>query len=211
MVEPVTTAAVAGAGAASTAASTASTTAGAVTTAASGIAQSTGNWFMDTLTAPFRWVGSILSAPFEAIASIPRNIIGAGTGAVKNVFSFSNVPFFAAVTLALSFMKAVYPAGWRDTRVATLGEDKATATRAIEEISKDGLTGIGFDSAKQAALMVGGISAITGAVEGGGVLAGVGLIGGLGFLTYKTLFAAETPTATPAATPLVAKPEKAKA
>ena len=211
MVEPVTTAAVAGAGAASTAASTASTTARSVTTAASGIAPCTGKRVTVQLTGPPLWLGSILSAPFEAIASIPRNIIGAGTGAVKNVFSFSNVPFFAAVTLALSFMKAVYPAGWRDTRVATLGEDKATATRAIEEISKDGLTGIGFDSAKQAALMVGGISAITGAVEGGGVLAGVGLIGGLGFLTYKTLFAAETPTATPAATPLVAKPEKAKA
>lgn len=200
MVEPLTTTA---------ATSTASTAAGAVTTAASGIAESTGNWFTDTLMAPFRWVGSFFSQSVEAVTSIPRNLLGAVTGAAKNIFSLSNVPLLAALTGAFTLMKTTFPEGWRDVRVAISGEDKATATRAIEEISKDGLTGIGFDSAKQAAAITAAISGITGAIGGGGLLAGGALIGGVGFLAYQTLLAPETPVATPAAKP-AAKPENAK-
>ena len=200
MVEPLTTAA---------ATSTASTAASAVTTAASDIAQSTGNWLTDTLMAPFRWLGSFFSAPFEAIASIPRNLVGAGTGAVKSIFSLSNIPLLAALTGAFTLMKTTFPEGWRDARVAILGEDKATATRAIEAISKDQLTGIALDSGKEAAAITAAISGITGAIGGGGLLAGGALIGGVGFLAYQTLLAPETPAATPAAKP-VAKPENVK-
>lgn len=206
MVEPVTTAAVAST--AATAAAPAAATAGTLPPAVAGIAESTGNWLMNAITAPFRWVGSIIAAPFQAVASIPRNLLGAVTGAAKNVFSFSNVPLAAALTGALTFIKTTFPEGWRDT--LAMFSDKATATAQINEVAKDGLTGVAFDSAKQGLALTAGISAITGAIEGGGVLAGVGLIGGVGALAYNTLIAPATPKVAATATP-AAKPEKAKA
>lgn len=186
MVEPVTTAGAAAAGATGVTGAIGD----AVSSGVSSAANSAGNWFTNAITAPFRW-----------LFSLPGKALGVVTGAVKGIFNFGNLPVAAVVAGVETLITLNAPEVAVAARVLG-GASEADATRAVQGMLEGGFTNVALNAAGHGVAVAGLFGAASGASEGAGggltgLLAGVGVAAGGVFVANRFL----SPDVTPATNP----------
>ena len=149
-------------------------------------------------------------AASDAASSVATNggnlisrLFGGIGGGAQEVFSWNTLKNFALSTLAITALKMLMPEGWRSAATAAGGE--AYANKIAQQVQEGGIKAVVLDSAKQAAALSAGWSAVTGTFNGAGggitgTIASLGVLGTAGAVLIGAMNTPATPV-TPAAAP----------